>query len=628
MGDNKHPDYDEKIVVERTIRQGGTSTYSLKSCKTHSSHGTVISTSKKDLDSLLKRFSIELENPLCWLSQDRARQFLQQMKPEKLYEIFMITSQLQATAISHMETDDNYDQLRTILEENRERQQERSKAYKEMKERAAAAETVVKLKKTISNTNWLLCWAPLVDVEKALGENQHRIDQQKRKKEDIETRIAGRKDEEESLKQAIKEMQSKSSELEKNYSEATQVLRSAESTKTNIKADLSTVVSKCQFVKKTVDQKTYEIAESEKTLAGVLGTADRDLVGEKADLMRTINEHEQRLKNDQDQKEMVIRRREAVEGERKDRHRSVRDITEKIYHCDNDERRIERERLEAEQIAKNSLNRFGSGAATIIQLIEQRARMFKKKPIGPIGLFVKVRDNKWTNAVEYNLRNVLRGYICDNADDRKKLEQLISEKNIQMPNISVVRYSEQKVDTRRYEPDPKFLTICRMVKIDNPTVFNFLIDKSNMENTLLIESDDEARKLMNNNHPPENVKVTVTLNCSDVHPKTADRPYRYYAGRGYEARLLGEQTRSNEFFNQRIADIKRAKSDLENEHREKLALLEDSKKRSIEIDEEIRQIDTRIHERQRKVDKLRGEMADLNKIATRETLITNIVSFS
>src|SRR5690606_34936811 len=105
------------------------------------------------------------------------------------------------------------------------------------------------------------------------------------------------------------------------------------------------------------------------------------------------------LQNDQDQKEMVVRRKEAIEAERKDRYKAAQEISNKIYHCENDERRLERERVEAEQIAKNSLNRFGSGTANIIQLLEQKARMFKKKPIGPIGLFVKVRDNKWTNAV-------------------------------------------------------------------------------------------------------------------------------------------------------------------------------------------------------------------------------------
>lgn len=82
----------------------------------------MVSTNKKDLDALLKRFSIELENPLCWLSQDRSRQFLQAMKPEKLYEIFMITSALKKTEEMHLETDDHYKELRVILKDNKNKQ--------------------------------------------------------------------------------------------------------------------------------------------------------------------------------------------------------------------------------------------------------------------------------------------------------------------------------------------------------------------------------------------------------------------------------------------------------------------------------------------------------------------------
>jgi len=51
---------------------------------------TVVTRAKTHLDSLLQHMAIELENPLSWLSQDRSRQFLQDMKPEKLYEVHII----------------------------------------------------------------------------------------------------------------------------------------------------------------------------------------------------------------------------------------------------------------------------------------------------------------------------------------------------------------------------------------------------------------------------------------------------------------------------------------------------------------------------------------------------------
>lgn len=76
---------------------------------------------------MLKRFSIELENPLCWLSQDRARQFLQQMKPEKLFEIFMITSELKIAAEKHNLTQENFNDLTMILNDNNTKQEEKKK---------------------------------------------------------------------------------------------------------------------------------------------------------------------------------------------------------------------------------------------------------------------------------------------------------------------------------------------------------------------------------------------------------------------------------------------------------------------------------------------------------------------
>lgn len=54
----------------------------------------------------------------------------------------------------------------------------------------------------------------------------------------------------------------------------------------------------------------------------------------------------------------------------------------------------------------------------------------------------------------------------------------------------------QKVDVRRFEAPENFTTILRVLDIENIMVFNTLVDYLSLENTLLIESDDEARHLM------------------------------------------------------------------------------------------------------------------------------------
>lgn len=99
-GQSSHPSYGAYSIVERTINQTS-STYVLKTIengkgeliKKHQPTTDLlcsevrVSTRKGDLDKLMNRYGIQLVNPIFWMSQDRSRHFLQQMKPEKLYEV-------------------------------------------------------------------------------------------------------------------------------------------------------------------------------------------------------------------------------------------------------------------------------------------------------------------------------------------------------------------------------------------------------------------------------------------------------------------------------------------------------------------------------------------------------------
>ncbi|KAK6051789.1 hypothetical protein COOONC_10707 [Cooperia oncophora] len=89
-GLGSHPDYGDYVVVERTITPSA-STYVLKSITGtgRNQHETVVSKKKADLDQLRIRYGIQLSNPIFWMSQDRSRHFLQQMKPDRLYKVLL-----------------------------------------------------------------------------------------------------------------------------------------------------------------------------------------------------------------------------------------------------------------------------------------------------------------------------------------------------------------------------------------------------------------------------------------------------------------------------------------------------------------------------------------------------------
>lgn len=65
--------YGHKICVVRHITQSGASTYKLKN-----SLGTVISTKREDLQKITLFLNIQVDNPVCLLTQDSSRSFLKE----------------------------------------------------------------------------------------------------------------------------------------------------------------------------------------------------------------------------------------------------------------------------------------------------------------------------------------------------------------------------------------------------------------------------------------------------------------------------------------------------------------------------------------------------------------------
>ena len=60
-----------------------------------------------------------------------------------------------------------------------------------------------------------------------------------------------------------------------------------------------------------------------------------------------------------------------------------------------------------------------------------------------------------------------------------------------------LRFGLQPHDTLRNEPPREYLTILRAIDVTDNDVKNLLIDVINIESTLLIPGDQEARQIMN-----------------------------------------------------------------------------------------------------------------------------------
>lgn len=81
----------------------------------------------------------------------------------------------------------------------------------------------------------------------------------------------------------------------------------------------------------------------------------------------------------------------------------------------------------------------------------------------------------------------------------------------QLANFSFV---DQPVSTAQNEPDARYVTILRTLKIENATVHNYVVDRLEVENLLLMENDEEARRLIRDRVRAVLVKCILQKICS------------------------------------------------------------------------------------------------------------------
>ncbi|VDN30425.1 unnamed protein product, partial [Cylicostephanus goldi] len=186
--------------------------------------------------------------------------------------------------------------------------------------------------------------------------------------------------------------------------------------------------------------------------------------------------HEQAVAN----QNQVIRESRKVAGR-------MRDLQEELHR--------------AEITTKNAVMRFGENIPSILEVMNANSHKFEHLPRGPIGMYMKLRDRKWTFAVEEATRRLLTSFVFHSKRDHQTFERLMRANRIPgaLPNAIFTKFTTPPHDVRKNEPSSDWDTILRVVEISDNVVRNVLIDMASIEATVLLHSDQDARRIMDGN---------------------------------------------------------------------------------------------------------------------------------
>ncbi|KAJ1541107.1 Structural maintenance of chromosomes protein 6 [Nowakowskiella sp. JEL0078] len=166
----------------------------------------------------------------------------------------------------------------------------------------------------------------------------------------------------------------------------------------------------------------------------------------------------------------------------------------------------------------NRLAAFGSKMPQLIAKVKEYTRMGRwigKEPIGPIGMFIKIKEPVYSKIIEYLIGSSLSAMIVDNQQDLKALQQIGQQVG---HNPLIFRASNKRLGQIE-EPNEDLLTVLRAIDISNDVAREQLIIQNRPEQLVLVDNSADGDRLTERGFP-RNVNAVYTKDlyqCGSKH---------------------------------------------------------------------------------------------------------------
>jgi chromosome segregation ATPase len=593
--------YGDSILVERHFSKNGASGFKVKS-----EMGAIISTKKSEVDEIVEYYALQVDNPLNVLSQDNARQFLNQATPAQKYKYFFEGVQLE-------QLDRDYRLVQEFLEQSEAKaplQRERVETLKaDMKKAEKAYESAKsngQARRQLRLLRNQVVWAQVTEEEQILANmDQEILDFEQtieRLQEEILTCttqmqeydgiIAQKKALLDAAKQEDADYDAGLQGLRADYNEGRNTLEALHQDERDAHMQATRARERCAELEAKIEHemKRLEDANGDKPIQlrkelDAMQERRTNMVDEVAATKEVVAELEIVCRDTE-------RKCQASQQAVKDAHQAVQQKKKEI----DDAQRILHQ-LQHGQGGK--YDAYPEGMEALVKAIAQDTG-FKDRPIGPIGTHVQLLKPEWSTILEKQLGN-LSDFIVTNVADQKRLQEHINryikrDRDTRNPppfvpiQITIGKFTT--IDPTGHEPDEQFDTILRVLNIDNDIVKSQLIISNGIEQVILIRDRVKAEEIMFSGRAPRNVKMCFcehdgrknhglvlmnkgggSFSTSTIFPHPR-QPARMKTDRGAQAKAQQEVL---EYLQQELRVLQDRQAQLRQEHETDLKELEEKK---------------------------------------------------
>ncbi|KAF2267665.1 dna repair protein-like protein rad18 [Lojkania enalia] len=501
--------YGRSIIVERHFNKNGSSGFKIKDV-----NGKVVTTKKAELEDILDAFALQIDNPMNVLTQDMARQFLNDSSPKEKYKFFLKGTQLEALSNDYAVISNNLDVMESktlVFNQDIEVLRKQAEAAVAKARRAANLQTMRDREKVLASQ---AAWARVQEEEEELSKIDDEI-----------THVTGL------IKERTAQADSASDQYEranKAFSDANQSIQDQQAELVPVEQEVAELKSKWDDIKKGI----LKVKTTEREISQKLASKERSIESYEAQIVE--HRHRQAEADDGQHAQKMHELEEAKEAYEEAKTRfsnhddSLPDLTHRLKLAEVEEQKAHNGLLQKQGEIRRSQEKIGeiergqqswtdaypnsAGLSRLVQAI-QGERRFRERPVGPIGRYVKLLKPEWSSILERQAGASLNAFVVINKDDQTLLSDIMKRLKCQYP---IYIGSNQQIDTAGHEPDSGLDTWMRVLKIDHNLIRNQMIINHSIDQAVLIKDRKKAEDFMQFGGPRrQNVKMCFCMRDGD-----------------------------------------------------------------------------------------------------------------
>ncbi|XP_065844631.1 structural maintenance of chromosomes protein 6-like [Oscarella lobularis] len=596
--------YGKSIIVERRIysdNRPGTFTIM-------SANRKIVSKKKEDLQRALDHFGLMVENPVCLLTQDTSRNYLHSSSPKDKYKLFMKATQLETLNLDYKLILENVAIQEETLETKKKGLPRLEREVVQLEDRVKSLDELDQMVERCQKVKHELAWAYVRDQEKDVEKQVGTVEKLESKEPEFIEKI-------DDLKVKESEALSAHEVVESELEVMTRELESVAEEKAKTKEEEKKRKDAYRQVDREVSQFRRDIRDAEgdkikaeEKIREMEMLASRDFKAEKEARENRIGELRQEISSCTEEGQSLSAQKRRLDDTLTELNGNIYQLRPKI----DDKRRLinrhETELRSLEQNRANELRVYGSWAESVVQDIS-RETGFRKKPKGPIGRYLKLKESRWAAGLEEALGDLVYSFCCESGHDYQLLQRIISRRcQGKRPSIIIQKFQNEAYNIRANLPQCREKTFLDVVQCTDPVVFNVIVDQKAVDQMLFIEDATRAQRVMHQ-EKPRGAKVAFTVQRDQVYGGSTNR---FYSGRDVPAKVLHQSVETRiamvrdelRRVNDELRQLMEQKHAVEREKRD----AEDAKRRCLQ----------QCHQNENQMNRMKEELCQLELVEDEE----------